>query len=219
MRRVSAVALFVSATLALPDAALAQLGRPLETAGFTWTPTLALRDFGTDSNVYLLPEGSPDRTMTFTPSVTSKATTRLLTLQVDGQVDFVYFEKYILERMVNRRVNARLQAELSRITPFVTGILEQGRERQNDIDLRVARRVTTFGGGLAAALTSKGSIEASLTRSRSRFDGGQFFRSIEIAESLNRRGENLNIGFRYALTSLTSLSLDASRVRETYPNP
>lgn len=219
MRRVCAVALFVSATLAWPVAAIAQLGRPLETAGVTWTPTLAIRDFGTDSNVYLLPEGSPDRTMTFTPSVTSKATTRLLTVQLDGQLDFVYFEKYIQERMLNRRVSGRVQGDLSRVTPFVLGILEQGRERQNDIDLRIGRRLQTFGGGLAVPLTAKGSIEASLTRSKMNFDGGQFFRGIELAQSLDRRGENLTLGFRYALTALTSLSLDASRVRETYRNP
>ncbi len=213
------VVLYLLAMLAYPGVALAQLGRPLETAGVTWTPTLALRDVGTDSNVYLLPEGSPDRTMTFTPSVTSKATTRLLTLQLDGQVDFVYFEKYLQERMINRKVTGRVQAELGRLTPFVTGIFDQGRERQSDVDVRVGRRLRTLGGGLAVGLTAKGSLEASLTRSRFQFDGGQFFRSIEIAQSLNRRGENLNIGFRYALTALTSLSLDVSRVLETYPDP
>jgi hypothetical protein len=47
--------MFAIATLAWPASARAQLGRPLETGGITWTPTLALRDIGTDSNVYILP--------------------------------------------------------------------------------------------------------------------------------------------------------------------
>lgn len=212
-------ALSLSVLLTWPSAALAQLGRPLETAGVTWTPAVALRDVGTDSNVYILPEGSPDRSATFTPSVTAKATTRLLTLQGDGILDFVYFEKYTQERMINRKANARIQLELARLSPFVTGAFEQGRERQGDIDLRIRRRTRTLGGGLALAFTAKGTIEASLSRAHQTFDAGQFFRGIEIAKSLDRRTENLNIGFRYALTSLTNLSFDISRVREHYIDP
>lgn len=216
MRRARVIPVVVFAALAWPAAALAQLGRPLETAGLTWTPTLALREVGTDSNVYILPGGSADRTMIFTPSVTSKAATRLFSMQMDGIVDFVYFEKYVQERSINRKISGRIQAELSRITPFVTGAIDQSRERQGDIDLRIGRRGQTVGGGVAVAVTAKGSIEASLIRTDMAFNGGQFFRGIEIARSLNRRTEGLNLGLRYALTSLTSLSLDVSRVEERY---
>ncbi|MGE3278142.1 MAG: hypothetical protein AB7O67_23780 [Vicinamibacterales bacterium] len=216
MRKGCGIALFLAAGLAWPGSARAQLGRPLETAGITWTPTVALRDVGTDSNVYVLPQGSPDRMMTFTPSVTSKATSRLLTVSGDAIVDFVYFEKYVQERMINRKFNGRIQAELSRMTPFVMAAYEQGRERQGDIDLRIQRHGRTLGGGLALAVTAKASVEASLLRSRTAFDGGQIFRGIEIAKSLNRRTESLNVGVRYALTSLTTLSLDISRIRDYY---
>jgi len=202
--------------IAWPAASHAQLGRQLETGGISWTPTVALRDVGTDSNVYILPVGSPDRTMIFTPSVTSKINTRLLTVQGDAIVDFVYFEKFTQERSVNRKLNGRIQAELSRVSPFVTGAIDRGRERTGDIDLRIRRASHSYGGGFALGLTAKGTIEASITTGRAAHEGGTLFRGIEIADSLNRRTQNLNVGFRYRLTALTNLSLDYSHVRDFF---
>lgn len=200
-----------------PSLAFAQLGRQLETAGVTWTPTIALRDVGTDSNVYVVPgDGEGDRTATFTPSVSAKANSRLFAVQFDGILDFVYFEKFIQERSLNRKMNGRIQAELGRISPFVTGTFDNSRERQGDIDLRLRRRGYSYSGGVAAGVTAKATLEASLTKGRATHDGGALFRGIAIASSLDRRSENLNAGFRYALTSLTNLALDFARVRDFY---
>ncbi len=200
---------------ALP--ASGQLGRQRETAGISWTPSLALRAVGPDRNVYVEPgAGQADRTAIFTPSATAKMTTRLLTIEGNGQLDYLYFEKFTQERYLNRKVNGRMQVDFGRFSPFVRGMFERSRDRQADIDIRIGRKVYNYGGGVALPLTAKGSIEASLTQGRNDFEKGRTFREIELAQSLNRKTENLNLGFRYALTPLTTLALDASRIREDY---
>lgn len=211
-------AVFAGATLLLsPPAAHAQLGRQLETGLLSWTPSVALRDAGTDSNVYVEPgAGRSDRMLTFTPSVTSKLATRRLQVQADGQLDFIYFERFVQERSTNRKVNGRVQIDVGRVSPFVTGLDERARERQGEVDLRVFRRTRGFGVGVAFGVTAKGTVEVGLIRSRTRYDSGQIFREIDIAASLSRRSESLTGGFRYALTGLTTISLDLSRVQELY---
>ncbi len=205
------------ALLGWPALAHAQLGRQLESGLLSWTPSVALRDAGTDSNVYLEPgDGRSDRMLTFTPSVTSKIATRRLLVQADGQLDFIYFEQFVQERSTNRKVNGRMQIDVGRVSPFVTGLDERVRERQGEVDLRVFRRSRGFGGGVAFAVTAKGTVELGFTQSRMRFDPGQTFRAIDIAASLNRRSEALTGGFRYALTGLTTMSVDLSRVQELY---
>ncbi len=103
----------VTLLLVWSASAQAQLGRQLETGLLSWTPGVALRDAGTDSNIFLEPgNGRADRTMTFTPTVNTKLSTRRLQFQGDGIVDFVYFERFAQERSINRKVNGRLQFDV-----------------------------------------------------------------------------------------------------------
>ncbi|MDO8793173.1 MAG: hypothetical protein Q7J25_00970 [Vicinamibacterales bacterium] len=204
--------------LVWPAAAQAQLGRQLETGLLSWTPGVALRDVGTDSNIYLEPgNGRADRTMIFTPTVNLKLNTRRLQLQGDGIVDFVYFERFAEERSVNRKVNGRLQFDVGRFSPYVTGMDERARERQpNQGDLRLLRDGRGYGAGVALGLTAKGTLELGFGRARSAYDSGQTFRDIDLARSLTRRTETLTGGFRYALTGLTTFALDAARNQDFY---
>lgn len=206
-----------AALLLLPPAAHAQLGRQLETGLLSWTPSVALREAGTDSNVYLEPgAGRSDRMLTFTPSVTAKLATRRLQAQGDGLLDVVYFERFVQERSTNRKGSGRLQIDVGRVSPYVTGLYERARERQGEVDLRLFRRVRGFGGGVSFGLTSKGTLELGFNRSRTLYDAGQTFREIDLALSLNRRTQSLTGGFRYAITGLTTLAIDLSQVRESY---
>lgn len=207
----------VALAFAWSTPASAQLGRQLESRGVSWTPSVALRDFGTDSNVYLEPgQGRSDRLMTLTPSAQAKTTTRHFILQGDALADFVYYERFVNERMINRKGNGRADIELGRFAPYVSGSFDRGRERQGDVDLRIGRLGHTLGGGLSTAISANGTLELGLNDSKTTFDGGQTFRGIDVAKALNRKSRSVNLGVRYRLTALTNLGLDASVVRDKY---
>ena len=207
----------VALVLAWPTPVLAQLGRQLESGGVSWTPAVAIRDAGTDSNVFSEPgDGRSDRVMTFTPSVQAKGTTRRLNLQGDGLLDFVYYERFIQERAIQRRGNGRVEFEFGRISPFVTGGYANARERQPDVDLRVRHRDRTLGAGVSTAISANGTIEVALSNMKTRFAGGTLYQGVDLATALDRTTRNLNLGLRYRLTALTNLGLDASIVRDNY---
>src|SRR5215470_6139368 len=128
-RSIRPLALFGIALQVLAGSAIAQAPPaappPTPTGRFvmgplTWTPTLALREAGVDSNVFnTATDPKEDITSAFGPSVDSTLALGVGRLETQGQAEYLYFERYTDQRAINGRVAGRLVFPATRIRPIL----------------------------------------------------------------------------------------------------
>ncbi len=190
------------------------------TGPVSWTPTLSLRDVGTDSNIFNEPLAIEDRTATLTPQIDVRIDAPHAELSGSAVVDLVYFERTTSERAMNRRVNLRADLPFSRLVPFVTVGYNRTKERRGpEIDVRARREEQTASVGAALNLTTRGTLTFAARLADLTFDQGQTFRGIELLRELDTRTEGFSGNFRYAVTPITSFQVDVLRFDERYANP
>lgn len=189
-----------------------------QTGAFAWTPTITLRDAGLDTNVYdESVDPKSDTVAVLSPQFEGALELSRFTLETSAQADFVYFERYTDERSVNLQGALRIEVPLNRLRPFAGAGYADTRERQNsEIDLRARRTERDVMVGIGFALTPRGAVEISARRSDLAFREGQVFREIDLASRLNRTATAAGVRFRYALTPLTRLTVNADLARDRF---
>jgi hypothetical protein len=183
-------------------------------------PTLALTNFGIDSNVFLQPDQlDPKRDFTFTVTPATDLRIRLGRSRLTGSVkeDLVYYQTYSSESTVNSHLNALFQIPVNRTTLSAGTSFLSTRERPGfEIDVRSQRYETAFNGGLEVHVFPKTFIGLRAQRTKIDYDKDQIFLGSSLQYALNRVETVAALSARYRLTPLTKLMLEASAQQDRF---
>jgi hypothetical protein len=226
-KRVRSLAWIVLPMMTFPWAeASAQETDPPTTSRFrvgpmTISPSITLRDFGVDTNVYndSGPEPTKDLAFTLVPAFTAILGRSRASLNLRSATELVYFAEQRSERSVNEDFAASARFTLRRIIPVVEAGYLNTRERvSQEIDLR-ARRIEQRGAvGMEVVLTPKIAANVRGELWRMEFDGDDSLASRQLARELNRDTPTVSATVRYTATPLTAFAVTTevsrSRFRE-----
>jgi hypothetical protein len=187
------------------------------TGPLVWSPVLALKEFGWDSNVHATAtDAVSDLTATLAPG--ADVTYSAPHLKVSGSTlfDLIYYQELVRERAINRRVNVRIEAPLSRFVPFVAGAIQRVTDRSLETADTHRHTERDVSGGVNLLFAARAVASVTVRRVESRFDAGEVARGVDLATSLNRRDDGVTAALRINLTPLTSLVGDAGRSTVRY---
>jgi hypothetical protein len=227
MNRRRGCALFIGAVVAVvftAQGAAAQAPpvlpstRVVEAGPASLYPVFALRNVGTDSNVYN--DGIAPRE-DFTYSVIPKlyvvvpiGGTRFVG---QGAGDFIFFRTYKDQQSANGYFDGRYEVVAARIRPFATASLATRRERQGqEIDERARQTQTAITLGTDLELTADMSLTGWVRRERTSWDRTANYMGVSLAEQLNSTTDFLAAGARIRLTPFTSLIAVAEILRDRF---
>lgn len=182
------------------------------------TPSVSLTRLGIDTNVFNeFDDPKRDLTLTLSPQVDAWARMGRSRLHVGARSDLVYFERYASERSVDGSITGRFEFGGARVTPWIAGSHESGRQRIGyEVDLRLRRRMDEVTGGLDARLGARTRLGVALRRSIYEHDPDAVFESRNLREVLDRRSEGLGAQVRYALTPLTTFAVETQASRDRF---
>jgi hypothetical protein len=211
------------ALVALPHRTEAQVAEPPADAPFqvgpmVLAPVLRLTNVGHDSNVFNTNDNpKADMMAMFSPSVDGwlrmahgRATGR-------SQFDLYYFRTLTELRAVDSDHSAQIEIPVNRVKPYFSARVLNTRHRQNlEIDALARRRTSSGTLGMDVRLTSKVTAGLFARRSNLKYEANSLYLGTDLARELNytSRGEGANI--RYALTPLTTISVEAERGRDRF---
>ena len=181
-------------------------------------PTLALTNAGIDTNVFN-ESTNPKRdfTTTITPATDLWLRIGPTWLQTNVREDLVWFQKYASERSANNGYTVKWLVPLNRfvVTPMWTYV--NTRQRPGfEIDTRVERIETTYGGTIEVRTFSKIFFGVNATQTSTNFDNSAAFLGINLHDELNRKVTTATFSIRDEVTPLTSLSLTASVAQDRF---
>jgi len=168
------------------------------------TPTLALRDVGLDTNVLGQPESDPEFTMAFVPGADAWLRLGRLRFGSKTELEWLYFQETANQRAFSVTETATMSLPLSYVAPYVTGVYENTKRRQNaEIDFRLRQKTTAWAAGVTMYPGPRTDVDLQYRRSELRFDDelpGEVF----FAPGLDRDNAAVQAEARYAVTPLTS---------------
>jgi hypothetical protein len=131
--------------------------------------------------------------------------------------DYVWFQEFESERSSDAIYAVRFNLSASRFKPFIGADRIRSRARRSpEIDARARRIDRSLVGGFALELTPRTAITASARFDTARFDEGERFRGVDLGDALNRSGRGGDVGVRYAVTALTTLTVSAGYEEQTF---
>ena len=185
------------------------------------TPTVQLKEFGIDNNVFNTygDHQQSDFTFTLAPKIdVAVPVAKLLLFQATTAADLVWYSKYTAERSVNPQVDVRSQLYLHRITLFGEGEYRDSKQRPNqEIDIRARHVDEAATAGIEVAVTPEVSVVVAGHEVRTRYDASAEYDNTSLQRTLNRNTDGLELKARYRLTSLTSLAVRYDRLRDRFP--
>jgi len=184
----------------------------------TLYPSFAFRDVGVDSNVRNeADDAKADFTLTAQPRVRATVPFGSTLVTTTAAVGFVYYATYKDEQSVNRLFEGRLEGVTSRLRPFLAAAFNHTRERAAyEIDARVLRQEATVSGGAELKLTGVTSLTASYRRTTQNYGDDERFLGVALADQLDHSTDVASAGVRYALTPLTTVSVDVELQRDRF---
>ena len=192
---------------------------PLHFNGVYVTPVLQLKELGVDSNVFNRNgEQTPDFSMTLSPGAdlgVPFARRALVTAHVDA--DFVYYARYANQRSINPNLSLQAKGFLHRMTLFGEGQYLNSRQRLNqEIDARARRLETGAGAGLDVRVLSKLSLSVAARTRRTDYADAQFFRDVDLRQSLAEDVDSLSAAVNFRWTPLTTFAVRAETQRDRF---
>ena len=184
----------------------------------TLYPSIVLRDVGFDSNIRSeADDAKEDFTLTAQPGIRAAVPFGSTLLTASASVGFVYYASYKEEQSINRLFEGRFEGAPSRLRPFLAASLNHSRERAGyEIDARVLRRETSISGGADLKLTGITSLVGSFTRATHNYGDEEVVLGTALANQLDRTTEVAGAAVRYALTPLTTVSIDLQLQRDRF---
>ena len=206
-------------------AAAAQTADPDAEASVRWGPlsmrsTIALSNLGVDNNVFNRPPATQlpgDFTLTFTPN--TNLWLRLGRTWVDGtiKVDWNYFNRYASERGANSRYRVGVTRTLNRVRVTAGAARASLRDRPNaEIDARSQQFEKAFNGEIEFRAFGKTSLGAKTLHRKTTFDKDAVFLGRSLAVELDKTTISNMFLVRYALTSLTMVTLEFGREKDRF---
>jgi hypothetical protein len=183
------------------------------------TPTVALKEFGIDSNVFnAAGEAESDFTATLAPAARIwLPVARRVLLETTVGTDLVWYANFNSQRSIDPQVAGRAEIYLGRITLFGEAEYLNSRQRLNyEVDLRARHVQRNSTGGLSVRVTPKFSLEAAARLDDMRFDADQSFDGVSLQRTLNQQTAGYTVAARHRLTPLTTLVMRYERIEDAF---
>lgn len=178
---------------------------------------MALTNIGVDSNVFNS-EGEPERdfTATVSPGVDSWFRVGAAQLSVRTTLDWTYFRRSADQRSLGLSEEGRFDLLFNRLNPYAIGSYITTRRRPNlEIDARVRQKQQELGVGTQARLGARLTLDAVASHSFVDFSDAEFGSEL-IADALNRESRRAAIAARFALTPLTTLTVQSALEQDRF---
>jgi hypothetical protein len=181
-------------------------------------PQIALRDTGTDSNVYL-DSSNPrsDLTYSVTPrlyAVIPLGNTRFIGT---GTGDLVYYQTHSDQRSLTAVFEGRYELTSPGFRPFVEmGFASRGERVGFEIDTRARHTQSTVLAGADVDVSPMTALTAWVGRSSTAYDEDQEYLSFMLADQLNHSRDTAAAGARFRVTPLTTVLLAAEFERDRF---
>jgi len=172
-------------------------------------PTLALRDVGTDSNVFNDSENpQEDFTLTLVPALSGGFRVGPVRLMVVDTVEYVWYKEVSSQRSVNGGLTGQFEIRWNRLRPFVDAQAVRTRARAGDeIDVRARRSASTYGGGADLGIASRTWLTLEYQYRKTTYDAGASYGGVPLDQALNERTRAASVGMRFELSPLTRLDI------------
>jgi hypothetical protein len=182
------------------------------------TPTLAIKDVGTDSNVFNeASEPQEDWTATIAPAVRGGMRAGRALLTVSTAVDLVFYRRFKEQESVNQTHHGQVELSLNRIRPYAAVDLTRTRSRPGfEIDARARRTEPTYRGGAEITVSGRTSLTVGYRRTIVEFDEREQFLGASLRERLNREATAVDGSLRFAVTPLTAFVVLAEKERARF---
>jgi hypothetical protein len=194
-----------------PDAPMIQAGP------FGINPTLALRDFGRDENVFNERDNPrADFTFTVIPRAEIIFKPRAMRFAYTAASEYVYYQEYESERSNNFSSSVRADFTLDWFLPYVLASGITTRQRLNqEVDARARHKERVYGGGFGIRVGTRLTIGGGLRTTRLRFDEGTF-RGEDLAQSFDSDTDVIEGSATMQLTTFTQASLTISNEQQRF---
>jgi hypothetical protein len=189
------------------------------TAGpVSFYPQIALRDAGTDSNVYLdTANPRSDLTYALTPRLYALVPIGNTRFIGTGTGDLVYYRTYTDQRSLTAVVEGRYESTGAGFRPFVeVGYASRGDRVGFEIDTRARHTQTTAMAGADVDVTAMTALTAWVGRSSTKYDENQQYASFMLADQLNHSRDTAAAGARVRVTPLTTVLMAAEFERDRF---
>jgi len=200
--------------------ALAQAPPPLDPLESMWmrvgpfgfTPSIAVTDFGVDSNVFrTAEEPRRDFTATIAPRFDVRLRAGRFLLWAWNATGFTYYAETSDQRSISYANEVRADVDLGRFRPFATAAILETRDRLNaELDVRAPRLSRSVSGGAKVSMGTRTALTVSGRVSDLEFEEGTTFEGVSLPRNLNSRVEAADAALDIALTPLTTFKLLAS---------
>ena len=174
-------------------------------------PTMAVRDVGTDSNVYNDANGPRgDFTYSLTPRlfVTMPAANTRFVARALGTL--TYYQTYKDQQAVSGLFDGRYEVVGPGFRPYVSAGFADRRERRGyEIDARLRQRQTVASVGADVDVTAVTAVTAWATRTTTRWDRNAMYAGVLLTDELDYTRSALAAGARLKVTPLTTVTAAA----------
>src|SRR5687767_14403344 len=213
-----AVALFCAHEATAQENFILPATRVFTAGPVSFYPQAALRDTGTDSNVYLDPNNPrPDLTYAVTPRIYAVVPIGNTRFIGTGTGDLVYYRTYSDQRSVTAVLEGRYELINSGFRPFVElGFASRGERVGFEIDTRARHTQSIVIAGADVDITPMTALSAWVGRSTTNYDEDQEYLSFMLADQLNHSRDQAAAGARFRVTPLMTVLLAAEFERDRF---
>lgn len=183
-----------------------------------FTPSIVVSNLGVDNNVFNeVDNPKRDTTAAFGPAANYWLRMGKARLSGRTSAQYLYFKEFSNQRSWNGSSDARIEMPLARLTPFISGVYTNSRERPGyEIDSRARRRDQTFSLGTDLRLSGKTTIVLTASQNRLFYDREETFLGASLADALDRTTNKERLQLRYALTPLTTFVLTSEGIQDRF---
>ncbi|MDO8631727.1 MAG: outer membrane beta-barrel protein, partial [Phycisphaerales bacterium] len=178
-------------------------------------PTISIPNIGIDTNVFNEPSNvTPKKDFTVTVSPQTELWLRMGRTWLSGVIveDINWYKKYADQRGVNSTYTVGWKAPLNRLVLATNATWLNTRTRPGfEIDARARRKEPTYTASAEIRGFAKTFIGIRGSWNNVKFDKGEFFQDINLADQLDRTVRSGAVTLRYELTPLTSLTFSAGK--------
>jgi len=186
----------------------------------SFTPSIVFSNLGVDSNVFN-ESNNPKQDTTAAVGPAVNLWLRMGRSRLSGKVSgqYLYYREYENQRAWNTVNDGKWELPLSRITPYVSGLWSDVKDRPGyEIDSRVRLKEQRAGAGSGIRLSGKTELRAGFQRGQFRYDGQDLVVGDQIAQGLDRRTDTEVFDLRVRLTPLTTFITQSTATQERFDN-
>ena len=184
------------------------------------SPTIGLSNLGVDKNVFNDPPGKQPK-QDFTATLTPKTDLWLhvggtwVTAAINEQI--VWYQQYASERSASNAYSVGWKLPLTWLIVNTNVVYAKLRDRPGfEIDTRASRKDLAYSGSVEGRIMSKTFFGVRGERRKTDFDRAALFLDVNLHDELNRVTTSSGLLLRHQVTSLTSISFNATRSEDNF---